>query len=596
MPDDAIKEQVREATDIVAIVGQYVTLKRRGASLLGLCPFHTEKTPSFSVHPDRQFFHCFGCGKGGDVFAFLMEHEGWSFPETLKYCADRAGIRLPERSREGDLDARRRQDIFDCLAMADEIYRRALFAPVGRSALEYLMKRGFQDVTLRRAGIGYAPLAFDTLTKNARGRDLNTKALLAAGLTLESKLGDQPYDRFRNRIMFPIQNLSGKVVGFGARAIAPDDQPKYLNSPETEVYHKGKILYGLSVAREAIRKAGRVLVVEGYLDWLTMIEFGIENVVAVSGTALTVEQAGLLGRFCGRMTLIFDADTAGQRATVRGIDVAFNAGIGVDIAVLPGGDDPDTFLRREGADRFRALMETAPGIVEYRVELARHEPGGLDFLARERITREFLSLAAMVTDPTRRAALLVEVSNHVGISEGELRRLAPHGPTVVTPANRPAAKRKPTILSKEEELLRLMIESREYAQTACAALEPADFLVPLYRRMYTALIEDIQQGKWSVAPAELGRNSEEVTHWAYLMAFPVDPDVASRALSDSLRLMKSRRQRAQAREQYKSLLAKAQQEGDQEARTRLLKEYTALMASASGEEPDDEDTESQHET
>jgi DNA primase len=590
MPDDAIKEQVKEATDIVAVIGQYVTLRKRGANHIGLCPFHTEKTPSFNVHGDRGFYHCFGCGKGGDVFAFLMEHEGWTFPEALKYCADRAGIRLPERSRDDDAQGKRRQEVYDALALADEIYRRALFSSTGKVALDYLKKRGFKEETLRRIGIGYAPPAFDTLMKTARGRGLKAQAFLTAGLVLESKQGENPYDRFRHRVTFPIHNLSGKVVGFGARAISPDDQPKYMNSPETEVYHKGRILYGLWTAREAIRRADRAFVVEGYLDWLTMIEFGVENVVAVSGTAFTIEQAELLGRFCKRMTLIFDADTAGQRATLRGIDIAFNAGVGVDVAVLPARDDPDTYLRREGKERFESLVASAPSIIEYRVGLARSDSAGFDFLAKERLAKEFLALAEKITDPARRAAFLNEVAGHIGMAEDQLRRMAHATPSAKGAGVSTRRVAPKSILSKEEDLLRLLVENKNYAEIAQIELEANDFSGSLNRRMFLALMEHIQSGTWVTSPSELGSNPEEVARWAYLLSYVSDPLNADRAFTDALRLLKSRRARSQARERYKTLIAKAQQEGDHEAQVRLLKEYSELIGTIrSDDDADDAD-------
>jgi DNA primase len=584
MSDDAIKEQVKEATDIVAVIGQYVTLRKRGASHIGLCPFHTEKTPSFNVHADRGFFHCFGCGKGGDVFAFLMEHEGWSFPEALKYCADRAGIRLPERSRDDDAQARRRQEVYDALALADEIYRRALFASAGTVALDYLKKRGFKEETLKRIGVGYAPPPFDTLMKTARARGLKPQAFLAAGLVLESKLAaasEQPYDRFRHRVTFPIHNLSGKVVGFGARAISPDDQPKYLNSPETEVYHKGRILYGLWTAREAIRRADRAFVVEGYLDWLTMIEFGVENVVAVSGTAFTIEQAELLGRFCKRMTLIFDADSAGQRATLRGIDIAFNAGVGVDVAILPSGDDPDTYLRREGTARFESLVTSAPSIIAYRVGLARSDPGGFDFLAKERLAKEFLALAEKINDPTRRAAFLNDVARHVELPVDQSRI----GTRVPSSEPRDTRKGAPTrresiLLDKEKGFLRLLVERRDYAETARAELQDSDFEVPLIRHLFHALMERTQAGVWATTPRELGADSEEVARWAHLLSEPVDPLTADKVFADGLKFLKARRERNQASERYKALIAKAQQDGDHETQMSLLKEYSELVGAA----------------
>ncbi len=585
MPDDAIKEQVKEATDIVAVIGQFITLRKRGNNHIGLCPFHTEKTPSFNVHGDRGFFHCFGCGKGGDVFTFLMEHEGWTFPEALKYCADRAGIRLPERSHDDDAQGKRRQEVYDALALADEVYRRALFATSGKVALDYLTNRGFKEETLRRIGIGYAPPPFDTLTKTARARGLRSQPFLSAGLMLESKHGEQPYDRFRHRVTFPIHNLSGKVVGFGARAISPDDQPKYLNSPETEVYHKGRILYGLWTAREAIRKADRAFVVEGYLDWLTMVEFGVDNVVAVSGTAFTIEQATLLGRFCKRMTLIFDADSAGQRATLRGIDIAFNAGIGVDLAVLPAGDDPDTYLRREGRARFDALVAAAPGIIEYRVNMARSGSAPFDFLAKERLAKEFVELADKIADPARRSVFLSEAAAQIGLAEDQLKRMA-RGTPATASAPRKSTGPPRSILSKEEGLLRLLIEKQQYAAKAKVELELGDFTNPLNRKMFASLMERVEQDAWVTSPQELGQTPEEVTRWAHLLSFSVDTIISERAVDDAIRLLTSRRQRFQAREHYKALIAKAQQEGDHDAQVRLLKEYSELVGVPRSEEED----------
>ncbi|MBI5868880.1 MAG: DNA primase [candidate division Zixibacteria bacterium] len=597
MPDDALKEQVKEATDIVAVIGQFITLRKRGNNHIGLCPFHTEKTPSFNVHGDRGFFHCFGCGKGGDVFTFLMEHEGWTFPEALKYCADRAGIRLPERSHDDDAQGKRRQEVYDALALADEVYRRALFATSGKVALDYLKNRGFKEETLRRIGIGYAPPPFDTLTKTARARGLRTQPFLSAGLMLESKQGDQPYDRFRHRVTFPIHNLSGKVVGFGARTISPDDQPKYLNSPETEVYHKGRILYGLWTAREAIRKADRAFVVEGYLDWLTMVEFGVDNVVAVSGTAFTIDQAALLGRFCKRMTLIFDADSAGQRATLRGIDIAFNAGIGVDLAVLPAGDDPDTYLRREGRARFDELVAKAPGIIEYRVNMARSGSAPFDFLAKERLAKEFVELANKIQDQTRRTAFLSEVAERIGLPQGQLKVETPAiRPTAPVPRARQSAYDGSRQL-QEAQLLRLIVEDRDCALTAKNELLSSDFMFRIHRPMFDSLIRSVDRGEVKASPTELGTSPEEVAEWARILVLPMDINAARAGFIKTVRSLIARRVRTRQGSDYKRQF----DDGgiDAEARARLLGEHGQQLRSSfadnrkpkpSTSEPEEPDT------
>lgn len=584
MTDSAIKDQVKEATDIVAVIGQYVALKKRGVNYLGLCPFHTEKTPSFNVHPDRQFFHCFGCGKGGDVFTFLMEHEGWTFPETLKYCADRAGIRLPERRSDDSAEARRRNDVYEVLRIANDGYQRALFLPQGKHALEYITNRGFREETLKRAGIGYAPNAYDTLTRAARAQGLSEQALLNAGLLSESQRGDRPYDRFRNRITFPIHNLSGKVVGFGARAILPEDEPKYLNSPETEVYHKGQILYGLHFAREAIRRADRALLVEGYLDWLTMVENGFENVVAVSGTALTDQQAATLARFCRRVTLIFDADSAGQRAALRGIEIAINAGVSVDIAALPTGEDPDSFLHRHGPERFRQLLDAVSSVIDFRVERERAQAGSLDFMALERLAKEFADLASRISEPARRDAFLSEAAGSLRLPESRLRDLV-RTSNAAPPANRPQTARPLSeSLLREEEFLRVLLENDQYLDSARHRIAPSDFEDARLGKMFSTLLAKTAQGQRPRTPAELGESSQETDWWARLLAHSIDHILAPRLFEDGLRRFRERQLKRRLLE-MKQEIAQAEKRGDHDSINRLLEERRRLVEDSTESNP-----------
>ncbi len=571
MSDSEIKEQVKEATDIVGVIGQFVSLKKRGSNFLGLCPFHTEKTPSFSVNGDRQFFHCFGCGKGGDVFAFLMEHEGWSFPEVLKYCADRAGITLPERRSDDDQEGKRRKAIFDALGMAGELYRRALFSSVGKTALDYLHERGFTDDSLRRAGVGYAPDAFDTLMRGARTRGVSDRALLAAGLASESPRSEHPFDRFRNRIIFPIHSLNGKIVGFGGRAMSADEPAKYINSPETEVYHKGRILYGLHTARDAIRRAECAILVEGYMDWLAMLQHGLENVVAVSGTALSDAQAALLSRFCSRITLMYDADSAGQRAALRGIDVAFNAGLAVDILPLPEGDDPDSFLKREGAEKLAAIIRKAPGVVEFRIDQERARGGALDFIAQGKLAKEFLELARKISDNARRDAFLSDVAGHLRIPEDRLRKgLGPVG----QPASRSPA-RLPDKLHDEQAFLRILVDDPQYLDRARESVKPDDFAVDLHRRMFAALMEKSAAGEKFSTPEALGSNADETRLWAHLLAHQADPDTHERVFEDVLKYFKNRRLQLR-RTEIKYQIEQARRAGNQAEVERLFSERLNL--------------------
>jgi len=573
MTDDAIKDQVKEATDIVAVVGQYVTLRRRGSNLLGLCPFHTEKSPSFNVNADRQFFHCFGCGKGGDVFTFLMEHEGWSFPETLKYCAEKAGIKLPDHREQGDPQSRLRDEMAAGLELADTIYRHSLFTPLGKHALDYLTKRGFKTETLKKAGVGYAPPSYESVLKSAESRGISRKALEAAGLIIPSQKGGNPYDRFRNRITFPIVNLSGKTVGFGARALAEEDQPKYLNSPETPLYQKSRILYGLVVAREAIRKENRAIIVEGYMDWLTMVEAGIENVVAVSGTALTDVQSKLLARFCERVTMMFDADAAGQRAALRGIDIAFNAALGVDVAVLPKGEDPDSYIRKHGADGLRKILASATGIAEYRIESERARvPGGrLDFLAQEKLIKEFGELAQKIDDPTRREAFLSNVASLLELDIAIIRQTLKLTPP---PKAKKEAQAHREILSKHAEFLRILLESPAYVARARTVIVPDDFDHAALRSMYETLLERTADGGWPTTPQELADDPENIDRWSRLMAHPIDPQSIDTVFENYLEA------NALEKRPYPrigKLIAQAERVGDKETADRLTLELSKAM-------------------
>lgn len=574
MSDTEIKEQVKEATDIVGVIGQFVALKKRGSNYLGLCPFHTEKTPSFNVHGDRQFFHCFGCGKGGDVFTFLMEHEGWTFPEALKYCADRAGIRLPERHTDDDREGRRRKAIFDALSMAGELYHRVLFSSAGKTALDYLHNRGFTDETLRRAGVGYAPPAYDTLLRGASTRGIHDRALLAAGLVLESQRNERPYDRFRNRVIFPIHSLNGKIVGFGGRTLSADEPAKYINSPETEVYHKGRILYGLHVAREAIRRAECAILVEGYMDWLAMLQHGLENVVAVSGTALTDVQAALLSRFCSRITLMYDADSAGQRAALRGIDIAFNAGLAVDILPLPEGDDPDSFLKREGADELQRLIQRAPTLIQFRIAQAEKAYSGpLDFIVKERLMKYFVDLGGRIVDLNRREAFITEAAFELKFPESGLRERTGSDGLKSSPTDMSfIAKGK---LHEELVFISLLLKNRALIERARSAVEPSDFSVELYRKMFSELLRKTAKDQALPDVESLAESDQEAQLWRLILTDDYEsesPELAFEGAFKSFRKKRLRLKSAQLKDQIES----ARREGNEAEVERLFNERLKL--------------------
>ena len=367
IPEDPVAE-VRARADIVEVVSDTVVLKRSGRNYLGLCPFHQERSPSFNVNPERQIFRCFGCGEGGDVFSFVMKAQNQTFPEALKILAERYGVPLPERRVDTDERTRIRQ----ANEVAADYFVWLLEHPEhGDAGRRYLDDRGVSASLRKRFRLGLSPRGWDGLHRHLLSRDVPAEIQEAGALARPRSSGQGYYDYFRNRLMFPITNEAGHVVGFGARALEAGDEPKYLNSPETLVYRKGNLLYGLTEARDAIKVKDRALLVEGYMDVITAHAHGFEEAVGVLGTALTPNQARTLLRYTPsrRVVLAFDADRAGQQAAERGIATLTEVtqGVGLDLRVLsvPSGKDPDAFLRAEGAPAFEGLLAEAPVLFEF---------------------------------------------------------------------------------------------------------------------------------------------------------------------------------------------------------------------------------------
>lgn len=409
---EEIKEEVRSASDIVQIIGERVVLRRAGRTWKGLCPFHAEKTPSFTVNPERQIWHCFGCNKGGDVFSFLMERDKLTFPEALTMLAERAGIDAAPAERK-PIDARRER-IYQATSLARDFFRAAFVSDAGATARSYLAGRGFEPALLERFQVGWAPESWDSLAI-ALAKLLPGNVLEEAGLT--ARRGDGTfYDRFRNRVIFPIDVGPGRVAGFGARALRDEDTPKYLNSPETPVYRKGSVLFGLPAARAGIRERRKVLVAEGYLDVMRLHAAGFTNAVAPCGTALTPEQARALARFEAEVVLVYDGDDAGVRAADRALDPLLEAGLSVKVLMLPGGEDPDSFLRKEGAQAFTRLLDAAVDPAAFLAGAELRGAGGANPTSEARV-RRFVDLLGRVEDPIRRRLLVRRGSIVFGMEE-----------------------------------------------------------------------------------------------------------------------------------------------------------------------------------
>jgi len=378
IPDDKI-QQMRDGFDIFELVSRYVQLKRTGANHVGLCPFHAEKSPSFSVNSGRQIFKCFGCGVGGDVFEFLMKIEGLSFPEAVQRIAGEMGIDIAERKLSAEEDRRRqeREQLQRVNAIAAEFFHRQLLnSAEAEGCRQYLNKRGYGRTSAAEYQLGYAPDRWDALSihLSQQGVDLNEARTL--GLIRARDKGEGDYDLFRSRLIFPIHDLSGRIVAFGGRILG-DGQPKYINSPESPIYHKGQILFGLYGARQAIRQASEVILVEGYFDQLALARAGVGNSVATCGTALTSEHAQLIQRYAKRVLLLFDNDKAGRSATFKSMDLLLPSGLEAAVVELEAGEDPDSFLQKRGKEAFVEKQMSARPVIELFMQdqLAAASPG-----------------------------------------------------------------------------------------------------------------------------------------------------------------------------------------------------------------------------
>ncbi len=474
---DSFVEEVRRTADIVRVISEVVTLKKMGTSWKGLCPFHQEKTPSFNVRSEPAVFHCFGCGEGGDVFKFVMLHERVSFPEAVEQLARRFGMTVPENRFEAPgPDRKEREEMLAIMEAAAQHFTRQLWTAPGTKAREYLLGRGFKKETLERIHAGAARDSWDDLLGVLRGK-FAPRALLAAGLVLERQGKEGHYDRFRNRAIFPILNESGKVVGFGARSL-DGSEPKYLNSPETPVYQKSRTLYGLSWAREAIRRQGRIVLMEGYLDVARALEAGIEEAVATCGTALTAGHGRLLHRFAEKVALNFDQDAAGQKAARKSFEILQDEGLRVQVVELPEGHDPDSFVKAAGGDAYRERLDQAPDAVEWLIRRAAREhdvntPGG-----KAAYLNALLPTLVRIESAVERAAWVPRVVAAGGLDEmaarEELRRaLGGKGGAraEIVPSAPPAAA---VLLPAERWLLALLTQGAEGIDDVLAQLTEDD--------------------------------------------------------------------------------------------------------------------------
>jgi len=490
-------DRVKQQADIVRVVGEYVRLKKSGQNFTGLCPFHSEKTPSFAVHPVKQIYHCFGCGAGGDVFKFVMEMDKLTFPDAVRAVAEKCGIAIPrarERTPEERQQNQQRTSLVEMHREAAAFFAQQLNGtPEGRAAKAYLLDRGLDSEAMTRFGIGFAPSGGEALLRTMKQK-YPEKVLEVSGLFSRDANG-RFFDRFRRRVMFPIANDSGKIVAFGGRALG-DDLPKYLNSPETPIYSKSNVLYHLDRAKEALRQRDFAVLVEGYMDAIAVARAGISNVVASCGTSLTEPQVKLLSRFTRRILVNYDPDTAGQAATERSLAILLEQGAEVRVLALPGGKDPDSFIRSEGAAAYTKLLSEAPTYVDYLISRARK----MDMSTAEgklRAVNFLMPYVQRVPDRILRSEWATRIAQQLRIEEPVLRE------SMRKAANerRSEVKARPELVGRagkpaERRLVQMLIEADEFRERLAMELRAEQLHGGLeVERILAVLVEACASGQ-----------------------------------------------------------------------------------------------------
>lgn len=434
MIDKVTIDKILDAARIEEVVGDFVNLKKRGTSMIGLCPFHNEKTPSFHVAPAKGIYKCFGCGMGGDSVGFIMDHEKYSYPEALKYLANKYGIEIQEveLSPERIAADNRRESLYVISSRAAGYFKDVMWeSNEGRTiGLSYFRERGFRDDIIKKFELGYSTESWDALIQKTTSEGYKEEFLEQSGLAIRNDKG-KLYDRFRSRVIFPIHNFTGRIIGFGGRTLKSDKSvPKYVNSPESEIYHKSNVLYGLYFAKKAISALNNCYLVEGYADVLSVFQAGIENVVASSGTSLTVEQIRLIARFTKNVTILYDGDAAGIKASLRGLDMILEEGLNVKVVLFPDGHDPDSYIRRIGGTAFKTYVEeNKKDFILFKTGILLKEANG-DPIKRAEIIRDVVESIAKIPDQikvsvfARECASLLQMEERVLISELNKLRLA----------------------------------------------------------------------------------------------------------------------------------------------------------------------------
>lgn len=577
IPADRI-EDIRNRVNIVDLVSEYMTLKKAGRNYIGSCPFHKEKTPSFTVNAEKQIYHCFGCGEGGNAFSFLMKINQMSFPEAVRYLAGKLGIALPSRefTPEGKTHQDQRESLFRVNRLAATYYSWTLRSPAGIKGRSYLEKRGIKPEIIDTFRLGYAPEGWRNLRDHLQKEKVALKHAEQAGLLVSRKDGDY-YDRFRGRLIFPIEDINGDVIAFGGRIIG-EGEPKYLNSPESPVYVKGRHLYGLSRAKKAIRRDEYLIIVEGYFDLLALWNAGIQNVVATLGTALSREHVDLIKRYTRAVAVTFDADAGGKAALVRSMPLFLEKGMHAKAVVLPDGKDPDEFVSKHGKESFLVEIGRAQALVDYYIDEVIGQ--GKDIDDRRSALQSAIPFISGIADPTDRGQFMKRVSERLGIDEELVRRaVSRHQPAGRKEKLPPPLRAMSEIDRVELTLILMMIENPSRIRDVVHGNVLAFFMNDALKRLAETITENHHKGETPCLADMIDRIENQAVRKKLLeltvSSGQPDGTLRDRLFEDTVRKIKERWYKERQRDLRVSLL-RAQETGDQELFNWLLNEKERL--------------------
>ncbi len=578
--DDNKIEEIKSRVDIVELATQYLTLKKAGRNYLGLCPFHQEKTPSFTVNREKQIFYCFGCGEGGNAITFLMKIAGKTFPEAIKELAEKTGVVLPPRltGKEGRNKDSLRESITDLNLRAAQQYARNLYSPTGKTAREYLQKRGITEETIKQFRLGFAPDTWRSLTDHIEGSGLSLKLAEQAGLVIAGK-EDSYYDRFRGRLIFPIENVFGEIVAFGGRILG-EGEPKYLNSPESPVYIKGRNLYGLNKTKEEIRKKGFALIVEGYFDLISLWNADVGNVVASLGTALTREHLELLRRYTVDVVALFDPDEAGRKALDRSLELFLAMNMRAKALVLPGGLDPDDYVKKFGKDKLEELIANAQPLSDYYIENVLG--GGKTFEDKREMIKTAMEFVGKISDKKEKDLFIKRIAEKTGIDQELLIKETYKNSAQIK--SRTGKEKLQLNINNDAVEVHLIQFLLEYPQKT-VFVENENildyFLQPQLKALGEKIIDaykllgfvDLSLILPTVEDAPL----REKIFRLMMEALPADDEIMmEKIFADNIRQIKKKWYKDQHR-QIKFKLAQAQEKGNQDLLNRLLQEKENLL-------------------